>query len=67
MKGDTNMSDDADRYYSKRNPNGPYANRTRPDASAPKERYIEGFAKNLSDWTDYSLRNSDDPTISKKK
>jgi hypothetical protein len=59
-----------DKYYSKQNPNGPYANRTRPDAPPDKPSdYIDGkpTEKNMKEWTDYSKRHSDDPTITGKE
>lgn len=62
------MSDD--KYYSKRNPCGPFSGAMRPDAPAPKgSDYIEGFGtkKNLDEWADYSKRHSDDPSITGKK
>jgi len=63
------MADDKNKYYSKQNPNGPYANRTRPDATPKPSDYIDGkpTQKNLNEWADYSKRNSDDPTITGKK
>jgi len=64
------MADDNNKYYSKQNPNGPYANRSRPDAPASKPSdYIDGkpTQKYLKEWADYSKRNSDDPTITGKK
>ena len=62
------MSDD--KYYSKKNPLGPYAGATRPNDPAPKPSdHIEGFPtkKNLNEWCDYSKNNSDDPSITGKK
>ena len=59
-----------DKYYSKRNPHGPYAGATRPSDPAPKPSdHTEGFPtdKNLKQWKDYSLRNSDDPSIKQSK
>ena len=56
-----------DQFYSKRNPNGPYANRS--DTTPKPSDYIEGkpTEKNLQEWADYSKRHSDDPTITGKK
>jgi hypothetical protein len=65
-KGKAKMSDND--FYSKKNPNGPFAaHRTRPHGS--NQDYIEGQSTkaNLKQWTDYSLRNSDDPSITNKK
>ena len=62
------MSDD--KYYSKKNPLGPYAGATRPNDPAPTPSdHIKGCStkKNLSEWEDYSKRNSDDPSITGKK
>ena len=61
------MPDDKSKYYTRQTVNGPYADRKRPDASGPKERYIEGWAKDLKEWTEYSKIHSDDPSITKKK
>ena len=49
------------KYYSKKNPNGPYANKARPDGPAPKASdFIEGQStqKNLDQWADYAHRGS---------
>jgi hypothetical protein len=55
-------------YYSKQNPNGPYAAHRVGPCLKP-ENYIEGQStkKNLTAWTNYSFRNSDDPSITGKK
>lgn len=59
---------DSQNYYSKKNPLGPYAaHRVGP---RPKpDNYIEGQStkKNLAEWEQYSLKNSDDPSITNKK
>jgi hypothetical protein len=55
------MADSDNNYYSKRNPLGPYAGATRPNAPAPKPSdYIAGQSTkaNLKQWADRATRNS---------